>query len=64
MLDHFPVSKATLMKGQLVLLRRLLGGAIRSAKDFKEPGRTVCLYEEKERQAFPFRPFNVASGNK
>ena len=42
MLDHFPVSKATLMKGQLVLLRRLLR-AIRSAKDFKELGRTIVF---------------------
>ena len=31
------------MKGQLVLLRRLLGGAIRSAKDFKELGRTIVF---------------------
>ena len=31
------------MKGQLVLLRRLLRGAIRSAKDFKELGRTIVF---------------------
>ena len=31
------------MKGQLVLLRRLLAGAIRSAKDFKELGRTIVF---------------------